>query len=482
MFPLMSPDELRDLGEDIKQNGLLSPILLWTYDRLNDDEPVWLLDGRNRLDALEVALGRPVRVVCRVRRDHSNKFKIWTIETDGDDGKATPITNYLIPASVDLLTLSHVLVLGGNEDIDPFAYVISANIHRRHLTTEQKRDLIGKLLQARPAQSNVTIAKQVKVDDKTVAKVRRELEATSEIPKLEKTVGADGKSRPAKRKQRNQGNVEAELAAGRNRIIGEDLAEQEPADQFRPGVAELPAATDVQLLQARISELEAALNQRDIRIAGLEKKVRHLLQVRKAAAADDELSDQCTAKHKSQEQGFENSAVGRVRIVHQLPPEDRMRHRDSRHAAEGRPARRPGSRADRGAHHHHTSIGRGAARDEQHLPLVNLKRRSCMTIPHDAIRDELEVQRRKLANRLDQIIENALYKLVRSIFDEVDACKRLSRARELRDEWEAAVFFEIDELAAALERELERVDAALLQELKRTGAGGSGTQVRRGNT
>jgi hypothetical protein len=299
MFPLMSPDELRDLGEDIKQNGLLSPILLWTYDRLNDDEPVWLLDGRNRLDALEVALGRPVRVVCRVRRDHSNKFKIWTIETDGDDGKATPITNYLIPASVDLLTLSHVLVLGGNEDIDPFAYVISANIHRRHLTTEQKRDLIGKLLQARPAQSNVTIAKQVKVDDKTVAKVRRELEATSEIPKLEKTVGADGKSRPAKRKQRNQGNVEAELAAGRNRIIGEDLAEQEPADQFRPGVAELPAATDVQLLQARISELEAALNQRDIRIAGLEKKVRHLLQVRKAAAADDELSDQCTAKHNA---------------------------------------------------------------------------------------------------------------------------------------------------------------------------------------
>jgi hypothetical protein len=77
-----------------------------------------------------------------------------------------------------------------------------------------------------------------------------------------------------------------------------------------------------------------------------------------------------------------------------------------------------------------------------------------MTIPHDAIRDELEVQRRKLANRLDQIIENALYKLVRSIFDEVDACKRLSRARELRDEWEAAVFFEIDDLAPALEREL----------------------------
>ena len=34
-------------------------------------------------------------------------------------------------------------------------------------------------------------------DDKTVAKVRRKLEATSEIPRLEKTTGRDGRSRPA---------------------------------------------------------------------------------------------------------------------------------------------------------------------------------------------------------------------------------------------------------------------------------------------
>jgi hypothetical protein len=270
MFPLMSPDELRDLGEDIKQNGLLSPILLWTYDRLNDDEPVWLLDGRNRLDALEVALGRPVRVVCRVRRDHSNKFKIWTIETDGDDGKATPITNYLIPASVDLLTLSHVLVLGGNEDIDPFAYVISANIHRRHLTTEQKRDLIGKLLQARPAQSNVTIAKQVKVDDKTVAKVRRELEATSEIPKLEKTVGADGKGRrrPAKKTPRAR---KASATDGASRAAA---AANEPAmaQAQRPDVGP-DSAGEVARLQARIVKLETVNRRLEIKIAGLESRL-----------------------------------------------------------------------------------------------------------------------------------------------------------------------------------------------------------------
>ena len=43
--------------------------------------------------------------------------------------------------------------------------------------------------------SNITLAKQVKADDKTVAKVLRDLEAASEIPRLEKTVGADGKAR-----------------------------------------------------------------------------------------------------------------------------------------------------------------------------------------------------------------------------------------------------------------------------------------------
>jgi hypothetical protein len=45
--------------------------------------------------------------------------------------------------------------------------------------------------------SNATVAKQTMADDKTVAKVRRKLEATSEIPRLEETTGRDGRSRPA---------------------------------------------------------------------------------------------------------------------------------------------------------------------------------------------------------------------------------------------------------------------------------------------
>ena len=44
LFPLMPPDQLRVLGEDIKKNGLTSPIVLW---RSHPQAPAQLLDGRN---------------------------------------------------------------------------------------------------------------------------------------------------------------------------------------------------------------------------------------------------------------------------------------------------------------------------------------------------------------------------------------------------------------------------------------------------
>jgi len=51
LFPLMSPDELKALGEDIhKKNGLLMPVTVWKAQK---HFPPQLLDGRNRLDAME---------------------------------------------------------------------------------------------------------------------------------------------------------------------------------------------------------------------------------------------------------------------------------------------------------------------------------------------------------------------------------------------------------------------------------------------
>jgi hypothetical protein len=67
VFPLMSEEELTELAQDIKKNGLQTPILLWEEvteapKEVGDKRKkgkVYVLDGRNRLDALE-KLGLPL--------------------------------------------------------------------------------------------------------------------------------------------------------------------------------------------------------------------------------------------------------------------------------------------------------------------------------------------------------------------------------------------------------------------------------------
>jgi hypothetical protein len=128
-----------------------------------------LIDGRNRLDAL--ALLGLLFVdgngdLCTKRWIHD---KGWIYDDDGE-----------------LLQKEYA-----EDGDDPFKLALSYNVHRRHLTAEQKRELIAKVLKAKPTASNSSIAAQVKVNDKTVASVRRELESNSEIPdkpdRIEKT-------------------------------------------------------------------------------------------------------------------------------------------------------------------------------------------------------------------------------------------------------------------------------------------------------
>ncbi len=143
IFPMMENPEFQNLVGDIREHGLIDPIMLHTDGSI--------LDGRNRYRACIEAEVEPV-------------FTTW----NGTIGTET-------------------------------AFVISRNIHRRHLTREQKREMIAALLKENPERSNRQIAKDVKADDKTVGAVRKAMESTAEIPQLDKTTGADGKARPAKR-------------------------------------------------------------------------------------------------------------------------------------------------------------------------------------------------------------------------------------------------------------------------------------------
>ena len=188
LFPLMSESELKELADDIKQNGLLNPIQLASTELLDESGKrtnVYthaLLDGRNRLDALAM-LGwlepaeKPKKLFFRGRSLTQHYAPIKLIDDD------------------QVVNIDDDALFNFGDDGGENSTVISLNIRRRHLTVEQKRDVIAKLLKAQPETSDRQIAKTVAVDHHKVGDVRRELESTGEISPVEKTVGADGKSR-----------------------------------------------------------------------------------------------------------------------------------------------------------------------------------------------------------------------------------------------------------------------------------------------
>jgi protein gp37 len=163
LFPLMSPDELAALGEDIRKHGLTSSIVLWSDGK----SQALLLDGRSRLDAIEREIGPAI------------------------------VGAPSITAGKDFLAINKVIVL--DRSVDPYAYVISANIHRRHLTAEQKRELIAKLIKATPEKSDRQIAETVKASPTTVGTVRAEMEAKGDVSKLDTRTDSLGRQQLAHR-------------------------------------------------------------------------------------------------------------------------------------------------------------------------------------------------------------------------------------------------------------------------------------------
>ena len=93
VFPMMSGEELDELGDDIKAHGLKEPVKFY-----QDGDTKVLLDARNRLEAME-RVGIDPGPDCFAEIDTSNGF-------------------------------------------DPVAYIISLNIHRRHLNKTQQANLI----------------------------------------------------------------------------------------------------------------------------------------------------------------------------------------------------------------------------------------------------------------------------------------------------------------------------------------------------
>jgi hypothetical protein len=129
-FPAMAHDDFTQLKESIAKRGPLPefPVVV--------DEVGKILDGHHRsLAYAEMGLA-----------DYPVIHKLGMTEAEKDD------------------------------------YIWSVNIGRRHLTLEQKRDLIRHRLKSKPEASDREIAREVGVDHKTVSAAREVLQETGEIP------------------------------------------------------------------------------------------------------------------------------------------------------------------------------------------------------------------------------------------------------------------------------------------------------------
>ena len=224
LLPRTSPDESRALGEDVIRNGLTSPVVLCQPD---SKTPLYLLDGISRLDAIELVTGEEVVV--------------------GPLG-----------ITAGEFTSDKVIVL--DKSVDPWAYVISANVHRRHLTAEQKREVIAALLKAQPKKSDRQIAETAKVSPTTVGTVRAALGSTVQVGQLPKRIGKDGKARkqPAKKAAEKTQEKKPEVSGLTSAVARGDIGVGSPGE--------------IERLQARVEELENKNRQLEIKNKGLKSE------------------------------------------------------------------------------------------------------------------------------------------------------------------------------------------------------------------
>ena len=175
VLPSMDDIQFRALKADIAERGVLTPI--------DVDEQGYILDGHHRYRAC-VELGiTNFPTILRLNMDESEKRM----------------------------------------------FARKSNMLRRHLNQEQMREIISGQLKDTPNWANNRIAQELGVDSKTVAAVREKLEATLEIPKFDRLLGADGKERPVKQRKpsimiANDADLAKAISQALNNVCGEGFA------------------------------------------------------------------------------------------------------------------------------------------------------------------------------------------------------------------------------------------------------------------
>lgn len=190
VMPPLSQEEYQELHDDIRENGVLVPIV--------EDEDGVIIDGHHRSKiASELGIPCPVETV-------SDK-----------------------------------------SDAEKRGMAFTLNLKRRHLDREQRRALIAESLKTDPQLSNREHARRTGASDKTVGTLRGEMEESAEIPHFEKRVdprtgNASQPTSPPRREPEPAGQVGPDEEISAANVIGaDDLAElnhpaSEPAPAGKP--------------------------------------------------------------------------------------------------------------------------------------------------------------------------------------------------------------------------------------------------------
>jgi len=192
VFPMLPEDELRKLGEDIDQNGLKEPITMFRPDDDADAKRICLLDGRNRLAAMEL-IG-------------------MNIDPQWPRAASSPSVRWI--------------------HTNPEAYVISKNIRRRHLTKEQQANLIVKVI----AVSHLAGADFAKLARSVKRDSGGHVQGSVKDPIKEKAVEEGKKHGISKR------TIERSIAKTKGPILQRKIRIEPQTTTFTKGLAVMPMA------------------------------------------------------------------------------------------------------------------------------------------------------------------------------------------------------------------------------------------------
>jgi hypothetical protein len=192
VFPLMSEDELRALAKDIERHGLKIPVEMRRVVESSGEVDDFVIDGRNRLDAMEKVLG-------------------WRLVNDNGDWSAK-----IEPHAQQVAT--HRLVAGE---------VIGYNA-RRQLTKQELVKCIDAALKAgEAAEGMITKAAKSATDDAIIARSVKRDEQTGQLRGSTKDEHRAAVLKEAAKHNISKRTVELALAKERKKREWQRLGPQE---------------------------------------------------------------------------------------------------------------------------------------------------------------------------------------------------------------------------------------------------------------